>query len=72
MKTTLAALCALCLGLSACAKDADPPTQKTGTVGQGLGGQTVGTPFAGSAGAGANVSAGPGTGSNASGSPTGR
>lgn len=72
MKTTLAALSVLCLSLSACSKDADPPTQKTGAVGQGLGGQTVGTPFAGSSGAGSTKSAGPGTGSNASSSPTGQ
>ena len=72
MKITLAALSALCLCLSACSKDADPPTQQTGTVGQGLGGQTVGTPFAGSTGAGSTATAGPGHGSNASSSPTGR
>ena len=72
MKTLLATLGTLCLFTVACSTDTPPPTQKTGAVGQGLGGQTVGTPFAGSSGAGQNAATGPGTGSNASSAPTGR
>ncbi len=72
MKILLVTLSALCLFTSACTMSPTDTPQKTGAVGSGLGGQTVGTPFAGSSGAGSTAAAGPGNGSNASSAPTGR
>ena len=71
MKILLVTLIALCGFTSACTTSPSDTPQQTGAVGSGLGGQTIGTPFAGSSGAGSSAVAGPGNGSNASSAPTG-
>ncbi len=69
MKTILLSLGIFCTCLSACTKDHPAPNKPgdTATVGKGVGGQSVGTSFGGSVGAGNSETRGSNVGQEAPG-----